>query len=48
MLRADFEIGQAIRDRVIPRAVLFYTGEEGENDDFEDDAEDEDDEVRIL
>jgi hypothetical protein len=47
LLRADFEIGQAIRDRIIPRAVLFYTGEAGEDDDFDEDADDEEDEVGV-
>merc|ERR1712203_1078387 len=27
LLTADFEIGHYIRDRIIPRAVLFFTGE---------------------
>ena len=42
-LHTDFEIGQIIRDQIIPRAVLFYTGEAADDDDdfFEDD-EDED------
>ena len=26
LLTADFEIGHYIRDRIIPRAVLFFTG----------------------
>ena len=32
VLRADYEIGQIIRDHVIPRAVLFYTGEAADMD----------------
>jgi nucleosome assembly protein 1-like 1 len=40
-LNADFEIGQVLRDRVIPRAVLYYTGEAHDDDDYDDD-EDED------
>lgn len=46
LLRADFEIGQVLRDHIVPRAVLFFTGEASDGDmfdDFEDD-EDEDDE----
>lgn len=44
LLRADFEIGQMIRDQIIPRAVLFYTGEAADEDDLFDyeDEEDED------
>ncbi|CAJ0931060.1 unnamed protein product, partial [Mesorhabditis belari] len=51
LLRADFALGQLLRDIVVPRAVLLYTGEQTEDDylddggDFEDDddMEDEDD-----
>merc|ERR1711997_867092 len=47
LLTADFEIGHYIRDRIIPRAVLFFTGEALEDDEFdeeeEEDEEDEDD-----
>jgi hypothetical protein len=43
--RADFEVGQVIRDHIIPRAVLFFTGEADLGDDMLDfgDEEDEDD-----
>jgi len=46
LLRADFELGQLLRDIVVPRAVLFYTGEQTEDDfldagDFEDDDDDD-------
>jgi hypothetical protein len=34
-LRSDFEIGQIIRDQIIPRAVLFFTGEAADEDDFD-------------
>jgi len=46
LLGADFEIGHFIRERVIPRAVLFFTGEAIDNDDYDDDdnEEGEDDE----
>jgi nucleosome assembly protein 1-like 1 len=41
---ADFEIGQYLREKVIPKAVLYYTGEyDGLEDDY-DDYEDEEDE----
>lgn len=44
LLGADFEIGHFIRERIVPRAVLFFTGEAIDNDDFdEEDNEDEDD-----
>jgi hypothetical protein len=33
LLAADFEIGHFIRERVVPRAVLYFTGEALENDD---------------
>jgi len=46
LLGADFEIGHFIRDRVVPRAVLFFTGEvrdtPDEDDDYDDEGEDED------
>merc|ERR1712241_199687 len=41
LLTSDFEIGHYIRERVVPRAVLFFTGEALEEDDF-DEEEDED------
>lgn len=36
-LTSDFEVGQYIRERIVPRAVLYYTGEalEDEEDDEE-------------
>lgn len=33
MLAADFEIGHFIRERIVPRAVLYFTGEAIEDDD---------------
>jgi len=42
---ADFEIGQYIREKIVPKAVLYYTGEldDMDEDDYEyDDEEDED------
>ncbi|UJR08120.1 hypothetical protein I4U23_012397 [Adineta vaga] len=46
MLAADFEIGHMLRDSIVPKAVLYYTGEVGDEDDgeFDEDEEDEDDE----
>lgn len=41
LLGADFEIGHFIRERIVPRAVLFFTGEAIENDDYEDEENDE-------
>lgn len=46
----DYEIGTTIRDKIIPHAVSWFTGEAAEEDEFEamddddDDEEDEDDE----
>jgi len=42
VLLNDFDLGQAIKTKVIPRAVLYFTGEifDEEYDDFEDDEED--------
>jgi len=46
LLTSDFEIGHHVRERIVPRAVLYYTGEavEDEDDDYEeeDDLEDTD------
>lgn len=33
ILAADFEIGHFIRERIIPRAVLYFTGEALEDED---------------
>jgi len=42
LLTADFEIGHYIRERIIPRAVLFFTGEAlDDDDDFEEEEEGE-------
>ena len=46
LLAADFEIGHFFRDRIIPRAVLYFTGEALEDD--EDDYEEEEDEDGIY
>jgi len=42
-LTSDFEIGQYIRERIVPRAVLYYTGEALEDDDYEEEEEEEGD-----
>lgn len=41
LLAADFEIGHFIRERIVPRAVLYFTGEalENEEDDFGEEEE---------
>jgi nucleosome assembly protein 1-like 1 len=33
MLAADFEIGHMLRDSIVPKAVLYYTGEVGDEED---------------
>ena len=35
LLTADFEIGHYIRERIVPRAVLFFTGEALDDEDYE-------------
>jgi len=43
LLTADFEIGHYIRERIVPRAVLYFTGEALEEDsDFEEEESDMD------
>jgi len=44
LLASDFEIGHLIRDRIIPRAVLYFTGEIDEDFDEEGEEEEDDDE----
>jgi len=41
LLGADFEIGHFIRERIVPRAVLFFTGEAIDNDEYDEDEENE-------
>lgn len=44
ILTADFEIGHYIRERIVPRAVLYFTGEALEDDtDFEEEEESDED-----
>lgn len=47
ILTSDFEIGHYIRERIVPHAVLYYTGEalEEEEDIEEEEEEDDDDEL---
>ncbi|KAK3103524.1 hypothetical protein FSP39_019850 [Pinctada imbricata] len=43
LLAADFEIGHFIRERIVPRAVLYFTGEALDTeDDFDEEGEEED------
>jgi len=45
LLQADWEIGEVIRQSIVPRAVLFFTGEALDEDyDDEEDEEDEEEE----
>merc|ERR1712243_326031 len=47
LLTADFEIGHYIRESIIPRAVLYFTGEallDDEYDEEEEEGEEEDEE----
>merc|ERR1712142_1273527 len=44
LLTVDFEIGHYIRERIVPRAVLFFTGEALDDEsDFEEEEDDDDD-----
>lgn len=38
-MEADFEIGFCLKDRVIPRAVVYFTGEAKEEEDAADTTE---------
>jgi len=46
LINEDFEVGFNIKEKLIPKAVLYFTGEalEDDDDDFEDDSEDDADE----
>ncbi|XP_068674197.1 nucleosome assembly protein 1-like 1 [Montipora foliosa] len=44
LLAADFEIGHFFRERIVPKGVLYFTGEALE-DDFEEEEEEEGDEA---
>jgi len=43
-LAVDFDVGFAIKEKIIPRAVLYFTGDIFDDDDFEDCSSDEEDE----
>ncbi|XP_008805780.2 nucleosome assembly protein 1;1-like [Phoenix dactylifera] len=43
-MEQDYDIGSAIRDKIIPHAVLWFTGEAVQGDDFEDLEDDDEDE----
>nr|XP_005907347.1 PREDICTED: nucleosome assembly protein 1-like 1 [Bos mutus] len=46
ILAADFEIGHFLRERIIPRSVLYFTGEaiEDDDDDYDEEGEEADEE----
>jgi len=48
-LETDYELGSAIKDKVIPHAILYFTGEAQEDEDYEDyeDGEMEDDDEEM-
>lgn len=41
LLTSDFEIGHLIRDRIVPRAVLYFTGEAQMEYDYDEEEEEE-------
>uniref|UniRef100_A0AAY4DBY5 Nucleosome assembly protein 1-like 4 n=2 Tax=Denticeps clupeoides TaxID=299321 RepID=A0AAY4DBY5_9TELE len=43
-LATDFEIGHFFRERIVPRAVLYFTGEAQEDDESDQDDDDEEEE----
>lgn len=45
LLTSDFEVGHYLRERVVPRAVLYYTGEGLSDEEYEESEESESDEV---
>uniref|UniRef100_A0A8C5PFP6 Nucleosome assembly protein 1-like 1 n=1 Tax=Leptobrachium leishanense TaxID=445787 RepID=A0A8C5PFP6_9ANUR len=46
ILTADFEIGHFLHERIVPRSVLYFTGEaiEDDDDDYDEEGEEADDE----
>lgn len=44
ILGTDFEIGHFLRARIIPKAVLYYTGDVVDDEDDDDDEEEEEEE----
>uniref|UniRef100_A0A1B6DHR9 Nucleosome assembly protein 1-like 4 n=1 Tax=Clastoptera arizonana TaxID=38151 RepID=A0A1B6DHR9_9HEMI len=47
LLTADFEIGHYIRERIVPKAVLYYTGEALEDEEDFDEEEDGEEEEEL-
>ncbi|XP_044146036.1 nucleosome assembly protein 1-like 1 [Bufo gargarizans] len=47
ILTADFEIGHFLRERIIPRSVLYFTGEaiEDDDDDYDEEGEEAEEEA---
>ncbi|XP_058800550.1 nucleosome assembly protein 1-like 1 isoform X2 [Phymastichus coffea] len=45
LLTSDFEIGHYIRERIVPRAILYFTGEGLEDEDYDEDGDEDDDEI---
>ncbi|XP_010420030.2 PREDICTED: nucleosome assembly protein 1;3-like [Camelina sativa] len=43
LMEQDYDIGSTIREKIIPHAVSWFTGEAIEGEEFEIDNEDEDD-----
>lgn len=41
LLAADFEIGHFIRERIVPRAILYFTGEALDEDEYEEEDNEE-------
>lgn len=46
-MSTDFEIGHFLRARIIPKAVLYYTGDIVDEDD-DDEFDEEEEEVRVF
>jgi len=47
LITEDFDIGFNIKEKLVPRAVLYFTGEaeDDDDDDFEDESDDDDDDA---
>ncbi|KAG5207570.1 hypothetical protein JEQ12_017334 [Ovis aries] len=49
ILAADFEIGHFLREPIIPRSVLYFTGEAIEDDDDDyDESEEADKDINLI
>lgn len=44
-MEADFEIGFYLKERIIPKAVLYFTGDIDDNDEYETDEDEEEDDI---